>query len=93
MANILTRTADDRARIALPKEFANQTVVVEQVSKSELRIRKAKPSSRRKSEFVEETVTRLTDADRDRFLKLLDVPPKPNAALKKAMAKFQADHG
>lgn len=93
MANTLTRTADARARIALPKEFANLTVVVEQVSDTELRIRKSKPSSRRKPLYVEETATRLSDADRDRFLRMLDAPPKPNAALKKAMAKFQAKHG
>jgi antitoxin component of MazEF toxin-antitoxin module len=37
---IATRKADNRARIVLPKEFANQTVVIEQLGPNELRLRK-----------------------------------------------------
>ena len=87
----LTRTADADARIRLPKKFANAKVVVQiQPAKtSALRTRKGGA----KTGFIEESITRLSDADRDRFLELLDSPPKPNAALKKAMAKYRASHG
>ena len=37
-----TRTTDRKARVTLPKAFANCTVIVEEVSKTEVRIRKAK---------------------------------------------------
>jgi antitoxin component of MazEF toxin-antitoxin module len=37
---ISTRRTDRRARIILPDDFANQTVVVERVSATELRLRK-----------------------------------------------------
>ena len=91
MPTTLTRTADAEARIKLPKKFANAKVVVQiQPAKtSALRTRKGASKSR----FVEESITRLSDADRDRFLQLLESPPKPNAALKKAMAKYRASHG
>ncbi len=90
MPTTLTRTADADARIKLPKKFANAKVVV-QIQPA---ITSA-PRTRRtaKSGFVEESITRLSDADRDRFLQLLELPPKPNAALKKAMAKYRASHG
>lgn len=86
----LTRMADADGRIKLPKKFANVKVVVQiqPATMSTLRTRKTS-----KGRFVEESVTRLSDADRDRFLELLDSPPKPNAALKKAMAKYRASHG
>ena len=87
----LTRTADANARIKLPKKFANAKVVVQiQPSKtSAARTRRGAAKGR----FVEESITRLSDADRDRFLQLLESPPKPNASLKKAMAKYRASHG
>ena len=37
---IATRKADGRARIVLPDDFANETVVVERVGPNELRLRK-----------------------------------------------------
>ena len=91
MTTTLTRTADADARIKLPKKFANAKVVVQVLPANTLasRPRKGAPKSR----FVEESITRLSDADRDRFLQLLESPPKPNAALKKAMAKYRASHG
>jgi hypothetical protein len=39
--NLETRTTDAKARVCLPKTFANATVLIEQVSETELRIRKA----------------------------------------------------
>ena len=35
-----TRTTDHKARVSLPKSFANATVLIEQVSETEVRIRK-----------------------------------------------------
>lgn len=37
-----TRKADQRARIVLPSDFANETVVIERVGPNELRLRKKK---------------------------------------------------
>ncbi len=91
MPTTLTRTADADARIKLPKKFANAKVVVQihPAISSAQRTRRGAAKNR----FVEESITRLSDADRDRFLQLVESPPKPNAALKKAMAKYRATHG
>lgn len=91
MPTTLTRTADADGRIRLPKKYANSKVVLQiQPAKTALATTRTKHAIKR---FVEESVTELSDADRDRFLELLDSPPKPNAALKKAMAKYRATHG
>lgn len=37
-----TRLADRRARVILPKDFANETVVIERLGPNELRLRKKK---------------------------------------------------
>jgi antitoxin component of MazEF toxin-antitoxin module len=37
-----TRKADERARVVLPDDFANETVVIERVGPNELRLRKKK---------------------------------------------------
>ncbi len=91
MPTTLTCTADADARIKLPKKFANAKVVV-QIQPAKTSVTPTRKGAA-KSRFVEELITRLSDADRDRFLQLLDSPPKPNAALKKAMAKYRASHG
>lgn len=91
MPTTLTRTADADARIKLPKKFANAKVVV-QIQPAETSVARTRRGTA-KNGFVEESITRLSDADRDRFLQLLESPPKPNAALKKAMAKYRASHG
>lgn len=82
---ILTHTTDEKARITLPKHFANSTVLVEQVSDTELRIRKARVIPEDELPFVEETTAPLSDRDRDVFLALLDNPPPPNDALRRLM--------
>ena len=41
--------------------------------------------------FYEESTAPLSDADRDRFLRLLDKPPEPSAALKRAAARRRHD--
>ena len=39
---VATRKADGRARLVLPDDFANETVVIERISATELRLRKKK---------------------------------------------------
>src|ERR1700689_216670 len=82
---IQTYTTDDKARIALPKNFANSTVLVEQVSETELRIRKARVIPEDDLPFVEEAMAPLSDRDRDAFLALLENPPPPNDALRRLL--------
>jgi hypothetical protein len=86
---ILTHTTDEKARITLPKSFANSTVLVEQVSDTELRIRKARVIPEDDFPFVEETLAPLSDRDRDVFLALLDNPPPPNDALRRLLTSGQ----
>ncbi len=88
----LTRTTDRKGRLSLPAGFANTTVIIEQLSDTELRIRKARVIPEDELRFDEESPRVLSDADRDIFLRLLDRPPAPNAALKKA-ARRAKRHG
>ena len=88
-----TRSTDAKGRICLPKAFANATVIIDQVSDTELRIRKAVVIPEDEFRFSEETATPLSDRDRDRFLNRLDHPPKANAALKRAAKKHAKPHG
>jgi uncharacterized protein (DUF1778 family) len=75
----------------LPKAFA--TVIVEHVSETELRVRRAKVIAKDELPFAEETAPALSDRDRDCFLELLANPPAPTPALKKAAARHRARHG
>lgn len=88
-----TRLTDAKARISLPKAFANTMVIIEHVSETELRIRKARVIPEDEIRFYEETATPLSDPDRDRFLELLDNPPKPNQALVRAINRRKKPHG
>ena len=88
-----TRTTDAKGRVCLPKEFANSTVLIETVSDTEIRIRMARVVPEDEIRFPEETMTVLSDRDRDRFLKLLDNPPKANAALRLAARKHADRYG
>jgi uncharacterized protein (DUF1778 family) len=86
-----TRSTDAKGRISLPKAFANATVIIDQLSETELRIRKAVVIPENEVRFHEETATPLSD--RDRFLELLDNPPKANPALRRAAARNPKRHG
>ncbi len=88
-----TRTTDAKGRLVLPKGFANATVIVEQVSESEIRVRRAKVVAEDELPFTEESSAPLSDRDRDRFLDLLTSPPAPTAALSKAAARHKARRG
>jgi hypothetical protein len=93
MMDMETRSTDAKGRICLPKAFANATVIIDQLSDTELRIRKAVVMPQDEVRFDEETAAPLTDRDRDRFIKLLDHPPKANAALRRAAARNPRRHG
>ena len=84
------RTTDSKARLVLPKSFANATVIVHQISENEILVKRAKVVAEDDLPFPEESTTRLSDRDRDRFLKILSKPSAPNAALKKAAARHRA---
>lgn len=88
-----TRTTDAKARLILPKSFANATVIVEQVSETELRIRRAKVIAEDELPYSEESGLALSDRDRDRFLELLSGPPAANPPLKKAAARHKGRRG
>lgn len=75
-----TRTVDARSRVTLPPGFAKATVILEQVSEREVRIRRTSGSPDESAESAEETNTTLSDRDRDRFLRLLEAPSPPNAS-------------
>lgn len=89
-----TRTTDNKARLVLPKSFANATVIVEQVSETELRVRRAaKETADDEFPFAEESPSPLSDRDRDRFLELLANPPAPASALEQAAVRPQSRRG
>ena len=85
-----TRTTDAKARVSLPRAFANTTVIVEQVSETEVRIRKAVIVPEDEFRFHEESASPLSDRDRDLFLKLLDNPPEPAEALRRAARRHKS---
>ena len=87
-----TCVADAEARVALPTGFANATLIIEQLSDVEVRIRKTDAIQEDERQFAEERMTVLSDRDRDRFLELLENPPGPNAALRKALAEHRPQH-
>jgi uncharacterized protein (DUF1778 family) len=89
--DVETRSTDSKGRICLPKAFANATVIIDQVSDTEIRIRKAVVIPEDEVRFYEESTTPLSDADRDRFLQLLDNPPEPSPALKCAAERHRHD--
>lgn len=88
-----TRTTDQKARVSLPKEFANSTVIIEKVSETEVRIRKAKVIPEDEMRFYEENVTALSERDREIFLALLDNPPPLTETFLKASERYKRRHG
>ena len=91
MAQLIDRTTDAKARVSLPKSFANSRVVIEEVSDTEVRIRKARVIPEDDLPF-EESLRPLSDRDRDAFLALLDRPPEPTAAFRRAAARAKRRH-
>lgn len=87
------RTVDDKGRLLLPREFVNATVTLERVSDTEVRVRKAVVIAEDELPLLEDALKPLSDRDRDLFLGLLDAPPAPNDALKRAARAYNEAHG
>ena len=88
-----TRTTDAKGRVSLPKAFINSTIIIEELSDTELRIRKARIVPEDEVRFAEEHRAPLSDSDRDLFLKLLSKPPAATPVLKKAIRKYGRKNG
>ena len=87
------RTVDSKARLLLPKAFANSTVIFESISDTEIVIRKAVVIPEASLPTIEDTLQPLSNADRDFFLNLIDNPPEPNDAFRKAAERYKEWHG
>lgn len=93
MTSRAIRIVDSKGRILLPG-FANATVVIEAISANEYRVRRAQVIPEDELRFSEEeNPVRLSEADAQRFLETLENPPKPNAAARRAVKRFQKHHG
>jgi hypothetical protein len=88
-----TRRTDKKGRVALPPGFADATVIIERVSDTEVRIRKARVIAEDEMFAPEGALKPLSDRDRDTFLSALDRPPAPAPALRKAATRHKARHG
>ena len=87
------RVADAKGRISLPG-FAHATVIIDAVSESEYRIRRAQVIPDDELRFTEEEMPlELSERDARQFLENLRKPPKPNAAARRAARRFKAKHG
>ena len=84
------RTTDSKARLILPKSFANATVIIDEISETEIRVRRAQVVAEDELRFPEECAKTLSNRDRDAFIELLTNPPSPNAALKRAVKRHKA---
>lgn len=81
------RVTDSKARVTLPRAFANSTLLVEVRNDNEIVIRKAKVVPLGEGEEAPPSIT-LSERDWDAFVAALDNPPAPNAALKNLMTEF-----
>jgi uncharacterized protein (DUF1778 family) len=90
---IHTRTTDAKGRVTLPRDFPNATVIIEHLNETELRVRKARIVPEEELRFREENPTVLSNKARDRFIQLLESPPKPNAALRRAARRHGNKNG
>jgi hypothetical protein len=88
-----TRSTDAKGRVGLRNTFAKATVITKQLNENELRIRKARVIPEDEIRFSEEASVVLSNRERDRFLRALDHPPKPNAALRRLMAREAETRG
>lgn len=89
----ITRNTDAKGRVSLPKGFANATVIIEEISNCEVRIRKAAVIPEDEVIFEEERRKPLSDRDRDFLLAMLENPPPLNEKLWEAMAEYKKHYG
>jgi uncharacterized protein (DUF1778 family) len=76
------RVTDSKARLTLPRAFANSTVLLEVRSDTEIVIRKAKVVP---LDEAPQTIT-LSKADWAKFMEVLDGPPAASEELKSLLA-------
>ncbi|HXD85584.1 MAG TPA: DUF1778 domain-containing protein [Urbifossiella sp.] len=79
------RVTDGKARLTLPRAFANSTLLLEIRNENEIVIRKAKVVPL--AEEAPETIV-LSDRDWEHFMAALEHPAEPNEPLKKLMKEF-----
>jgi hypothetical protein len=81
------RVTDSKARVTLPRSFANCTLLLEVRDDNEIVLRKAKvvPLSDPAAEPIQ---IKLSEAGWQKFIEALDAPPAPNEALKDLMKEF-----
>jgi hypothetical protein len=84
---------DAKGRLLLPREFANATVTIQVMSDTELRIQKAVVVPQAALPLMEDALQPLSDRDRDLFLDLLENPPEPTPAFRKAAEAYKKRHG
>ncbi|HYH65232.1 MAG TPA: DUF1778 domain-containing protein [Urbifossiella sp.] len=81
------RVTDSKARLTLPRAFANATLLLEVRSDNEILIRKAKVVPVGDSGDEPETIT-LSSTDWAAFLAAIENPPKANPKLKKLLRDY-----
>jgi len=87
------KTADSKGRVSLPG-FANATVIVEAIGPNEYRVRKARVVPEDDFHFPEEDMPlKLSARDAKKFLEMMENPPKPNAAARRAAKRFKKQYG
>jgi hypothetical protein len=87
------RTADKKGRVILPG-FANATVIIEAVNANEYRVRKARVLPEDDFQFPEEEgPIVLTEREGEQIVAMIENPPKPNGALKRAFKRYRKSHG
>lgn len=86
------RTADSKGRVTLPG-FANATVIIEALSATEYRIRKARVIPEDEVLPEDRMPIVLSERDAKKVLDMIENPPKPNAALRKAAKRFKKHYG
>ena len=82
------RTADSKGRVVLPG-FANATVIVEAVTENEYRIRKARVIPESEVLPEDRMPIKLSERDAKKVLAMIENPPKPNAALRRAVKRHK----
>ena len=87
------RTTDATGQLLLPMAFTNSTVIVEQISETEVRIRRTNVVAEEDLPFAEESGTSLNDDARNQFLELLANHPVANQALQKAAIRHNGRRG
>jgi len=93
MRSLMPKFTDKKGRLILPARFANSAVLIEEISETELRVRKAAVVPEDELPFAEEHSRPLPDEDRDFILALLAKPPQANTQLKKAAREHRRHHG